>query len=489
MVLMIRRIGQLNSLWRSRLRYTLALLLSGALGFLVATFVVNRQHAPGKYVKVERVADSAPSICAVERGSHANSLLVPAEVVQRLNVSCTVVESAPQPSPLRLKGSLFLDSNRLSHVRSRFMGEVIEIGHRANTNEPLRVGDAVRKGQLLAVLWSNELGEKKSELVEAYSRLRLNQQTVDRLHEAREAVAERVIREAERVAEGNRIEIARIERTLETWRVSASEIADLREECKGFSAASTASLDHSSLWARVELLAAIDGVIMEKNVAIGDMISNELDAFKLADLSRLDVMAYAYDNEVETLRQQLQHSADWFIQCSQHSSLGSLRGKIERIAPLVDPVQRTAVVIGSVDNPGHTLNVGEFVTTTIDLPPLQVAVGVPSTAIVERGGATYVLVQDKTQPNEYVRRRVLPVGRCGKRILIASDVDQELLGDGIQPLLPGESVVTRGTLELCVALDRFPAEAIAANNRTASESSAEPLLLSRGQSANATSIQ
>ena len=98
---------------------------------------------------------------------------------------------------------------------------------------PIRFGDHVEKGQILAVLWSSELGEKKSEYVDALSRLRLEQETLTRLEALYkdEAIAERNLREARRNVEAAEIAVA-LERTLHAWRLTDEEIAAIRSEAE-----------------------------------------------------------------------------------------------------------------------------------------------------------------------------------------------------------------------------------------------------------------
>ena len=91
-----------------------------------------------------------------------------------------------------LNGSLALDPDFLARVHSRFAGEVVEVGTVADPDgresspggtavRVVRFGDKVEKGQLLAVVWSKDLGEKKSELMDALSQLRINRDTLNRL--------------------------------------------------------------------------------------------------------------------------------------------------------------------------------------------------------------------------------------------------------------------------------------------------------------------
>src|SRR5205814_9064602 len=87
-------------------------------------------------------------------------LEVPADLVRRLGVA-TAAATAPRARPLPpLPGVLAVDNNRFARVHARFGGEVMELGEVEDPpgltagRRPVRYGDAVRRGQLLAVVWS-----------------------------------------------------------------------------------------------------------------------------------------------------------------------------------------------------------------------------------------------------------------------------------------------------------------------------------------------
>ena len=92
----------------------------------------------------------------------------------------------------------------------------------ANTGpRALRNGDRVEANQLLAVVWSKELGEKKSELVDAVSQLKVNQDTLTRLKSLSEGIVERKrITEAEGAVRQSENAIARAVDTLRAWRLA-----------------------------------------------------------------------------------------------------------------------------------------------------------------------------------------------------------------------------------------------------------------------------
>ena len=124
--------------------------------------------------------------------------------------------------------------NRVVRVHSQFTGDVIEIGKirdelagpAGETSErDLRPGDRVAKGQLLAVVWNKELGEKKSDLADALSKKHFSEEEFQHMRGlVGESVTQRHLIEAQKQVELDAAAVQRIERTLRAWRVSEEEI-------------------------------------------------------------------------------------------------------------------------------------------------------------------------------------------------------------------------------------------------------------------------
>src|SRR5262249_45591567 len=147
----------------------------------------------------------------------------------QLGLVTAAVQQAPSRATLRLPGTLLLDPSSLVRVRARFAGEVIAVsslGAAEDGRRLLRPGDRVRKHQLLASIWSKDLGEKKSELVDALTRLWLDQEALRQLQDLQKKAAapERSVREAERNVRADQITVERIRRTLRSWRLADDEI-------------------------------------------------------------------------------------------------------------------------------------------------------------------------------------------------------------------------------------------------------------------------
>jgi membrane fusion protein, heavy metal efflux system len=392
-----------------------------------------------------------------------DTLELPADVAAALGVRAEQARKAEKPRQLPpLVGSLAFDPNTLVRVHSRFPGEVVEIGPvtglegftTPTQQRPLRFLDRVRKGDLLAVVWSKDLGEKKSELVDAVSQQRLDQETLKRLQTAldRGAVPERSLREAERNLEADNIAVARAERTLRAWRLTPEEIQQVRDEAERLRTNQGRDRKLEEGWARVEIRASQDGTLLEKNVSPGDLVDTTTDLFKVADLTRLAVWAHVYEEDLPALHD-LPQPLSWTVRLKAKPDGPPYRGTVSSVGQVIDPNQHTALVSGEVDNAQGELRVGQFITATIDLPASPDEVEVAPSALLEDGRSSCVFVQpDPAQP-VFVRRPVQVVRRLHDVIYVRSRLPEGPREDGVTELRAGERVVVSGAVELQSALD------------------------------------
>ena len=270
------------------------------------------------------------------------------------------------------------------------------------------------------------------------------------------------MREAERSVESGMIAVSRAERTLRSWRLTNPDIEAIRAEAvrihrnKG-----QWDDDVRNQWARVEVKAAIDGVVVEKNVTVGDVVDTTLDLFKIADLTRLDVLAHAYEEDLPLLEDLPPQERHWTIHLkSDTTDAKPLSGSFNQIGNIIDPNQHTALVMGWVNNMSGRLRVGQFVTAEVDLPSNSAEVAVPVTSLVDEDAITYIFVQPDPRELTFTRRKVLLVRRRDNLAYIEGRLNDERRA-GYQPLEIGERVVTSGGLELASELANLQAEAVA----------------------------
>ena len=148
----------------------------------------------------------------------------------------------------------------------------------------------------MAVVWSKDLGEKKSELMDWLVKLSLdevNLRQLERLDRETGGAPAVSLRAARNAVSTDLNGIARTRLTLRIWKVSDREIKDIEKEATDIvGTSSKKALDRlmaarrkkMEQWARVEIRAPFDGVIIEKNLTIGNLVDPSADLFKVADL-------------------------------------------------------------------------------------------------------------------------------------------------------------------------------------------------------------
>jgi cobalt-zinc-cadmium efflux system membrane fusion protein len=395
----------------------------------------------------------------------AQSLRLPGDVVQALGIRTVRAEKASQPRLLEMPGALALDTNHLARVHSRFPGEVVQIGEAAvrgpgGKPRPLRPGDQVEPGQLLAVVWSKDLGEKKSELVDALSQLRLDEESLTKLEDLYRSgnTSEAAVRQMRRNVEAGRIAVAKAERTLRSWRLTEDEIQAVKDEAARLRApGAQRDLKREQDWAKVEVRARFGGKVVEKNVALGDIVDTSTDLFKVADLSRLAVWANAYEEDLPALLALPPERWRWTVRVKADPDAAPLEGTFDSIGDIIDPSQHAALVRGDVANPQGRLRAGQFITATVELPPSPYECAIPASSLIEDGRQAVVFVQPDAGEARYSLRRVAVSRRLPGLVCVRGRLKPDEERKGLAPLAPDELVVRSGAVQLKAALEELSA--------------------------------
>jgi membrane fusion protein, heavy metal efflux system len=388
------------------------------------------------------------------------TLRVPLDVAKSLHLTTVSVEPYAIRRALKLDGTLFVDPSQIARIHSRFSGELMSIGALSpeeSFSRPLQFGDHVKRNQLLAVVWCKDLGEKKSELVDALLQLRMDETTLARLQDLAQkgATSEQKVREAERNRQADWIAYTRAVRTLQSWQLTDDEITRIEQQADVIRDKGTdGNYRSDDSWSRVEVRAPMDGVIVEINSGPHDIVDTSSDIMKIVDISKLRVMCHVYEDDLRLLQDLPQDERLWKIQVGAADNLSKTEYPFDQIGNLIDPNQHTAEVMGWIPNPGGRLLLGQFVTATISLPPPKNLVAAPAAAVIDTDAGTVVLVRSGDS-NEYrvEQRRVAVAQRGHDAVGIVGEPTPEQLAEGIQPLKPQEQVVVGGALQLSAELE------------------------------------
>jgi cobalt-zinc-cadmium efflux system membrane fusion protein len=411
-----------------------------------------------------------------------HTLSVPEEVRRGLGIRVgaadriVVAKKPTQSRPLVMPGSTRLDPSRIMRIRARFApspssAEVVEIGQvpedrtrtgkRETTFREIRSGDRVEKGELLAAFYSVDVGNKKNDLVDAMYQLKLDEQILKRAEESTSAVPEVFLLNARRNVQGDINAINRAVNTLQTWGIPEQDIQSVRDEAeKVMKRQGKHDKRKEALWARVEIRAPDEGVIIERNVSLHEIVvDNTTNLFQIAKVDRLAVVAHVPEDDLPALEALPTSQRRWTVR-----TVGSppVPGFIEDISYIIDPNQHTAVVKGYIDNPNQVLRAGQFISGTVQLPPPSDVVEVPVDAVVDDGQQCVVFVQTDADKHRYTMRRVELTQRFDHTVFVRSEPfgkgeartpeEKELGILRKEPLRPGERILPTGVGELKAAL-------------------------------------
>ncbi|MFI5454930.1 MAG: efflux RND transporter periplasmic adaptor subunit [Isosphaerales bacterium] len=448
----------------------------------------------------ETLASSAPASVTLVSGQ-AHTLEVPEEVCAALGIrkggrdSVAVAQAPKTMRPLELAGSTDFDPTRLSRIRARFApARVVELaqvrdfprtlGH--TEFRELRQGDRVSKGDLLGIFYSVDVGSKKNDLLDALVQLELDQKIMDKVEENRAAVPEVYFLTQVRLVQGDRNAINRALNNLKLWDIPQNEIDALHAEAKKISAdknawfntpegrwvkgekqASSDTVDpykeHENPWGRVTLRAPFDGVVVERNVHVDEMVvDNTVNLFQIADVNRLLVKAHCPEDALPTLEALQGNDRRWTVRTVGAAWATGLPGTIDEIGYIIDPNQHTAVVKGYVNNPGQRIRAGQYVTATVKISPPTDVVEIPTDALVDDGKQSLVFVQPDAGAQHFTMRRVQVTQKFERTVFVRDTPipkEEQLTAleaeEGLLPkeaLRPGERVLLSGAVELKAAV-------------------------------------
>jgi cobalt-zinc-cadmium efflux system membrane fusion protein len=450
------------------------------------------QLAAGRDVDSEHAEDKAGTGVELVKGE-PQTLYVPKAVRETLGIRKDNVDqlvTAAKPTkrrPLRMPGTTMLDPTRLIPIRALFApspssAQVIEIGmieeDRLKTGSTtthrreLRSGDRVTKGNLLAVFYSVDVGNKKNDLIDATYQLKLDSQILTSWDAKAAVVPEVMLWQQKKAVQGDINAVNRAVSTLRTWGIPEDEILAVRNEAERVRPEDAEKRlrqhDRSNFdrWTRVEIKAPVDGIIVERNINAHTAVSDStLNLFQIAALDedgggpRLFVVGNCPEDDLPAVQALPDRSRHWTI-----TTVGSspLAGFIDDISYIIDPNDHTAKVKGHLDNKESRLLAGKMISAKVELPPLQDVVEVPTSAVVDDGQQSIVFVQSNAQKQYYTMRRVELVGRFDKTVYVRTrrftmaeepTVEEAELGMlPKQPLVPGERILLTGVGELKSAL-------------------------------------
>jgi cobalt-zinc-cadmium efflux system membrane fusion protein len=303
-------------------------------------------------------AAEAPPPTSVEHEQGVN--VVHVDHSERFPLIAAVAHEAT--TTLNVTGTVNPDVSREIPVVSIASGRVVAVH--------VRLGDYVRKGQLIMEVQSTDISGAYDQYLKAVNDEHLANTQLERA---------KILYDRGAIAK-SQLEIAQ-----DGEDDAKADLVAAEEQLR------VLGVDKNHPGATVKVYSPASGFIIQQNVTeaatAGVTYSGSPNAFTIADLSHVWIICDVYENDLSTVH--LGEAAD--IRLSAYPDR-VLSGTIGDIGSILDPSIRTGKVRVQVENPGNLMRIGMFATATFHGKKPEMHPAVPASAVLHLHDRDWVYV-------------------------------------------------------------------------------------------------
>ena len=299
----------------------------------------------------------------------------------------TQAEKRAVALPLKLTGEVRFDERRVAHVSTQAEGIIKTVY--------VTLGDKVERGQALVELESVVIGEAQSAYLEAAGMLTLASRNHARLDALRK---EGIASEKELLSARQEFDAAQIR----------TDAAFGKLKRLGMSAAAARGLTQNTATGRLVLRAPVQGTVLDIHAVAGEVARADTSLATVGDNSSVWVWADLYERDIALVTREQAKQPMAATVAVKAFPKEELAGTVDFISPSMSESSRTVKARINVPNPDGRLLAGMFAQVKIFIPGDQQVLAVPSEAILEDEGRSFVFVHHQ---GDYWVRRPVDAGR------------------------------------------------------------------------------
>jgi membrane fusion protein, heavy metal efflux system len=211
------------------------------------------------------------------------------EALERTGIEVASVENRPMVSELVVNGVVAYDERRIAQLSTRVPGSIWRVEK--------RLGDHVRRGDVLLVIDSQDVGQLKADFLNALVVHESRREQLAILEEVKSAVMGRQLREARAALREARNHLVNAEQALVNlgFDISIADFEPLDDDARaarirtlGLPPAFTAALPGDRLTSNLlPLYAPFDGIVVGREAVVGEVIEAAKPIFEVADVSTM----------------------------------------------------------------------------------------------------------------------------------------------------------------------------------------------------------
>jgi cobalt-zinc-cadmium efflux system membrane fusion protein len=296
---------------------------------------------------------------------------------QASHIEIYTVVQAPMVRTLRLSGTVAYNAFQTTPVIAQVGGPVSRI--------LVTPGEQVRASQPLLYIASPDYSQLRS----AYIKARDAYQLADKIYvRAQDLYAHKAIAQAD------------VEQAESTRAEADADLQSSEQAIRVLGISKPEDLVSNPPSPEVALLAPLAGEVVERLCSPGQVLqSGATQCFTLSNTENVWVLVNIYQNDLAYV-----HVGDE-VTIENEAYPGAVRGKIQFIAPALDPTTRTLPARIEAPNPDRRLKKDMYVTALVRAGAIPGAVMVPDAAVLrDTDNMPYVYLQ--TGDNQFARRMV-----------------------------------------------------------------------------------
>ena len=312
-------------------------------------------------------------------GAQSNDVVkISVDAQRRVGIQVQAVVTQQVPRELTVAGQVQIDEEHTSHLGMIADGRI--------TSVDVLPGVAVKTGQHLGDLHSHMVHETVGALAQAFAEVDRQRSAVAFATQAQQRYHHLYSIQASSLEESQRSDqdllqaekmLIDAETTVRMEREHLSELLQVEPE----------SLTPDNLYKKelIPIRSPIDGVVIARNVTVGQVVATGFEAFVISNLHTVWVTASVNEKDLPLVRVGVPAEV-----VSQGYPSQVFRGRVGMIGDLLDPQTRTVPVRIMVPNPGTLLRPGMFASARIAESQTDSALFVPEDALQDINGMQVV---------------------------------------------------------------------------------------------------
>ena len=363
------------------------------------------------------VTNGAFAVAAAEKGHTFSTVKLSEEEMKRFGITVDKAKPGEIAQHIRVPGEIVINSDTLAHIVPRVPGIAQQVKK--------KLGDFVKKGEVMAVIESRELADVKAAYLTSIESFQLSEpffKREERLWKKKISSEDDYLNAKKALAEA-KIEMNKAKYKLSALGFSLEYIKNLPSE-------------PPHLFTAYEIRAPFSGTIIDKHITLGEVVKEDDDIFVVANLDTVWVDLRVPQKDASSIKKGQR------VSISSKSDTTQIEDTIDYVHSLIDEQTRTKLARVVLDNTSGQFLPGTFVTANVQVGESEADVIVNKSVLQNIDDKACVFVQS----DQGFEPRPVMIGR-------SNDTCVEII-DGLES---GEIIVTENSFRIKAQLEKAAA--------------------------------